>query len=386
MPETLIPIVAIIGGAEGAEDVAIGAIIGAPFLLATIAMALVGHLGAGLPRPARAGHRADAPTPRRSTATSSSSSSSSPPGSRSASALPEALRSPARGRLRRSPTASTCASTLRGGGEVQEAETIGPLYMDRTPGDDPPTATIVAPVRRRPRRRSSAAPTCSSRSCSPSPSRSGSSRWCSRWCWRRWRPSCPRRRTASSGSARARTASRSGNITGAMVFQSTIPIAVGLLLTEWDLDRFAVVSGVLGLAGGVDRLLGAAPARPLRGCCRSRPGRCCSRPSSPTCGEPRRLELGEGAEDDVVVGLGRRPSGRPSATLPSAPMMNVARCTPQYLLPYIDFSIQVPNASATEWSASASSVKPSEYLSAKLGDRPRPGRARSRSRARPARA
>src|SRR5688572_20623523 len=42
MPETLIPIVAVIGGAEGAEDVAIGAIIGAPFLLATIAMALVG--------------------------------------------------------------------------------------------------------------------------------------------------------------------------------------------------------------------------------------------------------------------------------------------------------------------------------------------------------
>ena len=42
MPETLIPIVAIIGGAEGSEDVAIGAIIGAPFLLATIAMGLVG--------------------------------------------------------------------------------------------------------------------------------------------------------------------------------------------------------------------------------------------------------------------------------------------------------------------------------------------------------
>jgi cation:H+ antiporter len=42
MPETLIPIVAIIGGAAGSEDVAIGAIIGAPFLLATIAMALVG--------------------------------------------------------------------------------------------------------------------------------------------------------------------------------------------------------------------------------------------------------------------------------------------------------------------------------------------------------
>jgi hypothetical protein len=35
-----------------------------------------------------------------------------------------------------------------------------------------------------------------------------------------------------------------------MVFQSTIPIAVGLALTDWDLDRFAVVSGVLGLLGG----------------------------------------------------------------------------------------------------------------------------------------
>src|SRR6188474_1267972 len=42
MPETLIPVVAIIGGSEGSEDVAIGAIIGAPFLLATLAMALVG--------------------------------------------------------------------------------------------------------------------------------------------------------------------------------------------------------------------------------------------------------------------------------------------------------------------------------------------------------
>ena len=42
-----------------------------------------------------------------------------------------------------------------------------------------------------------------------------------------------------------------GNITGAMVFQSTIPIAVGLTLTDWELDRFAVLSGALGLAGGV---------------------------------------------------------------------------------------------------------------------------------------
>ena len=63
MPETLIPIVALIGGGEGSEDVAIGAIIGAPFLLATIAMALVGHLGAALPGPPQAGHAAGGPRP-----------------------------------------------------------------------------------------------------------------------------------------------------------------------------------------------------------------------------------------------------------------------------------------------------------------------------------
>ena len=42
LPESLIPVVAIIGGEEGSDDVAVGAIVGAPLLLATIAMALVG--------------------------------------------------------------------------------------------------------------------------------------------------------------------------------------------------------------------------------------------------------------------------------------------------------------------------------------------------------
>ena len=49
-----------------------------------------------------------------------------------------------------------------------------------------------------------------------------------------------------------------GNITGAMVFQSTIPIAVGLLLTEWELDRFAHRLGGARAGRRRDRLLGAA--------------------------------------------------------------------------------------------------------------------------------
>src|SRR5262245_48450917 len=41
MPETLIAVVALVGATKS-EDIAIGAIVGAPFLLATLAMGLVG--------------------------------------------------------------------------------------------------------------------------------------------------------------------------------------------------------------------------------------------------------------------------------------------------------------------------------------------------------
>ncbi len=42
LPETMIPVIAIVGGGAGAEEVGVGAILGAPFMLATIAMFLVG--------------------------------------------------------------------------------------------------------------------------------------------------------------------------------------------------------------------------------------------------------------------------------------------------------------------------------------------------------
>jgi cation:H+ antiporter len=41
-----------------------------------------------------------------------------------------------------------------------------------------------------------------------------------------------------------------GNITGAMVFQSTIPVCVGMALTPWELGRYAVVAALLALASG----------------------------------------------------------------------------------------------------------------------------------------
>ena len=41
-----------------------------------------------------------------------------------------------------------------------------------------------------------------------------------------------------------------GNITGAMVFQSALPVAVGLAFTPWELQPAAIVAGVVGLVGG----------------------------------------------------------------------------------------------------------------------------------------
>jgi cation:H+ antiporter len=41
-----------------------------------------------------------------------------------------------------------------------------------------------------------------------------------------------------------------GNVTGAMAFQATIPVALGLAVTSWDLAPEAIVACVLALAGG----------------------------------------------------------------------------------------------------------------------------------------
>jgi cation:H+ antiporter len=46
-----------------------------------------------------------------------------------------------------------------------------------------------------------------------------------------------------------------GNVTGAMVFQSTLPVSIGLAFTSWELDGHALVAGALALAGGAVAIL-----------------------------------------------------------------------------------------------------------------------------------
>ena len=247
MPETLIPIVAIIGGAEGAEDVAVGAIIGAPFLLATIAMALVGISALVFHNRREQGTklRAHVETLDRDLLFFLVLFAA---GIAAGLVVPDPLHIPL-AVVFVLAYAVYVRLTLRGGGDVQEEASIGALYMDRTPGDNPPGGTVILQLLVglgaivggahlfveeliTVAEQVGIEPLVLSLVLAPLatelPEKANSFFW------------------VKDG----KDSLALGNITGAMVFQSTIPIAVGLMLTDWDLNRFAVLSGVLGLIGG----------------------------------------------------------------------------------------------------------------------------------------
>ena len=56
-----------------------------------------------------------------------------------------------------------------------------------------------------------------------------------------------------------------GNITGAMVFQSTIPVSVGMMFTPWDLGFLGAFSAVLALLSGLVFIGFLVRKAPLRG-------------------------------------------------------------------------------------------------------------------------
>jgi cation:H+ antiporter len=248
MPESFIPIVALVGAGEGAEDVAIGAIVGAPFLLATIAMMLVGLAALGYRSRRDQGRRlkAHAPTLERDLAVFGVFFALGlllgiglPPGVRIAAAVVLVV-----------SYAVYVRRTLTGGGAVQPEETLGPLLMDRTRGDDPPTRLIVLQfviglgamvggahlfVEEVTAVAESLGVEVLVLSLVLAPLATELPEKANSFFWVR----------------DGKDALALGNITGAMVFQSMLPVAIGLAFTEWDLDRFAVLSMVLGLAGGL---------------------------------------------------------------------------------------------------------------------------------------
>src|SRR5262249_8512173 len=139
-PETLIAIVALIGAGEGSEDVAIGAIVGAPFLLATLAMGLVGLFAHLYRDRRRQGVRLDAhrPTLERDLLFFLGFFAL---GGALAWGPPAPVRI-AFGVVCLAAYAVYTARTLRGGGEVQGEETLNPLIFERRPerGGDPALA------------------------------------------------------------------------------------------------------------------------------------------------------------------------------------------------------------------------------------------------------
>jgi cation:H+ antiporter len=249
-PETLIAIVALLDATEGSEDVAIGAIVGAPFLLATLAMGLVG-LFAYLYRDKREqgieleAHR---PTLERDLIFFLAFFAV---GGLLAWGPPAAVRIPA-GIGLLIAYVFYIRLTLRGGGEVQGEETLNPLIFERRGErrDDPALilcaiqllvglgamvggahlfveqllniaksigvdalvlALVLAPL------------------ATELPEKVNSFFWV----------------------REGKDALALGNITGAMVFQSTIPVGIGLIFTDWALSGNAVLSICLGLAGGL---------------------------------------------------------------------------------------------------------------------------------------
>jgi len=249
MPETLIAIVALVGAKQGADQVAIGAIVGAPFLLATLAMGLVGFF-AYLYRERRAqglALRAHRETLERDLLFFLAFFALS---LALAWGPPAALRIPI-GVLALLAYPFYIGRTLARGGEVQEHETLQPLVFERRserrmrPGlplsaiqllvglgamvggahlfveellniagdlgvDAVVLALILAPL------------------ATELPEKVNSFFWV----------------------REGKDSLALGNITGAMVFQSTIPFGIGLLFTDWALNLGAAFSVVLGLAGG----------------------------------------------------------------------------------------------------------------------------------------
>ncbi|MDX6626513.1 MAG: cation:H+ antiporter [Solirubrobacterales bacterium] len=250
MPETLIAIVALLDATEGSEDVAVGAIVGAPFLLATLAMGLVGLFAYSFRKRRRQGVRleAHAPTLERDLLfflaffTLAGLLAWGPPA---------AVRIPL-GIAFVAAYVLYIARTLRGSGEAQGEETLNPLLFERRAERraDPALALcilqllvglgamvggahlfveqllgvakdlgvdalvlalILAPL------------------ATELPEKVNSFFWV----------------------REGKDALALGNISGAMVFQTTIPVGIGLVFTDWNLDRNAILSIALGVAGGI---------------------------------------------------------------------------------------------------------------------------------------
>jgi cation:H+ antiporter len=252
MPESLIPLVAVVGGGSEANSVAIGAIVGAPFLLATLAMALVGVAAVAFTK-RRTQERAlniHAPTVRRDLMVFLGFF---------AAALVLGLAAPRAVQIGSAVAfvagyAVYVRRTLKHGGEVQAEETLAPLTFNRQGDADPSVGLIVLQFAVGLLAIAGGAHLFVEEATAVA-EEIGVEVLVLSLVLAPLATELPEKINSFFWIRDGKDTLALGNITGAMVFQSTIPVAFGLAFTDWDLDRFAVLSMSLGLAGGAVALI-----------------------------------------------------------------------------------------------------------------------------------
>jgi cation:H+ antiporter len=250
LPESVIPVVALLGGGGSGEavQIAIGAIVGAPFVLATLAMLVIA--GSALAYGGRRDQGSEVETDVSSTRRDLGVFLA---------LFPIGLLV---GALDTSPAVQLAAAalllagygvytwqTVRHGGDASEDDELAALYFD-TSKDDPPStlqialqfvvalAAIVGGAElfvnaiESIAKSVGVAPLVLALVLAPLatelPEKANSILW------------------ARDGKDTLAV----GNVTGAMAFQATIPVVLGLAVTQWKLEPEALVAGAIALAGG----------------------------------------------------------------------------------------------------------------------------------------
>ena len=250
LPESTIPIVALVrGGGEEATEVAIGAIIGAPFLLGTLAMLLV--VGAAHVFRNRREQGAEVVGDERAVRRDLSWFVALIPVAIVLGAIeaPDAVRYAGAAALVLAYGAYV-RRTLKKGGDADQGEELAPLYFDTSRGDPPNTGQMVAQFVV-----SLGAIILGAElfvgAVESIAEAAGVSTLVLALVLAPLATEMPEKANSVLWVRRGKDALAMGNITGAMTFQATIPVALGLVFTDWDLDVHALTAAVLGLLGGL---------------------------------------------------------------------------------------------------------------------------------------
>lgn len=251
MPETLIPIVAIFSGAIGSDEVAIGAIVGAPFLLATVAMALVGLAAISYVhrRPQGKHLKVHVETLDRDLLFFIVFFGL---------ALIIGLFDMSRqfemvaGIIFFVAYIGYVVLTIRNSGDATENHAMDPLLMDRRTnreGIDPPNGLIGLQLLIGLGAMVGGAHLFVHELIGIAES-IGVSAIVLSLILAPLATELPEKANSYFWVKEGKDSLALGNITGAMVFQSTVPVFIGMVFIGWTLDRFAIFSMILGLAGG----------------------------------------------------------------------------------------------------------------------------------------